>query len=104
MNSGNLFKAIPAALPQEIAECLLFADGVRIERIVSKGHCSEPGFWYDQAQSEWVLLVKGEARLAFEAETLSLRPGDYVNIPAHVKHRVAWTTDEEETVWLAVFY
>ncbi len=102
--ASNLFEAIPAALPEEIAQTLLQSGSLRIERIVSKGHCSEDGFWYDQAQAEWVLLVQGSAKLQFENRTLSLEPGDHVNIPAHVKHRVAWTTPAVETIWLAIFY
>jgi len=79
---------------------------VRIERILSKGHSSPPDFWYDQEQHEWVLLVAGEARLRFERDdhVLHLKPGDYVNIAAHEKHRVEWTTESTETIWLAVFY
>ncbi|MBI1891211.1 MAG: cupin domain-containing protein [Burkholderiales bacterium] len=87
-------------------QTLAQSHAVRIERIVSKGHATPPDFWYDQAEHEWVILLKGEAHLRFEheAELTHLRPGDHVLIPAHVKHRVEWTTPAEETVWLAVFY
>jgi cupin 2 domain-containing protein len=71
---------------------------------VSHGHASPEGFWYDQSQSEWVIVLSGAARLQFEDETLDLGPGDYVNIPAHHRHRVAWTTPTEPTVWLVAFY
>ena len=104
MNPGNLYQQIPADLPQEITESLLETEHLKVERIVSKGQCSAPGFWYDQEQNEWVLLVKGGAKLQFESDSVHLRPGDYLNIPAHVKHRVEWTTAEEETIWLAIFY
>ena len=79
---------------------------MRIERIVSRGHKSPEGFWFDQEQSEWVLLLRGAARIEFSSQTkpVELSPGDYVNIPAHVKHRVAWTAPDRETVWLAVWY
>jgi len=70
----------------------------------SKGQRSEEDFWYDQDQSEWVLVVKGSARLQFEDEFIELKMGDYINIEPHKKHRVDWTNPEEETVWLAVFY
>lgn len=100
----NLFTGIPSDLPQELVQTLLTAPGLRIERIVSQGHTSPPGFWYDQDESEWVLLVKGAARLQFEDRTVDLRPGDYLNIPAHKRHRVDWTTTGEPTIWLAVFY
>lgn len=77
--------------------------GVRIERIVSRGHASAPDSWYGQVEDEFVLLVQGAARLEFEDFDLELVPGDWVDLPAGVLHRVAWTAEAEETVWLAVF-
>jgi cupin 2 domain-containing protein len=102
----NLFAGIPAALPDEIAETLLGREGLRIERIVSRGHASPEDFWYDQAEDEWVLLVRGTAGLQFEgeAEPRILRPGDHLHIPAHCRHRVAWTDADTDTVWLAVHF
>jgi cupin 2 domain-containing protein len=100
----NLFTDLPAALPEELFSTLLQAPGVRIERIVSYGHQSPEGFWYDQPDHEWVLVLKGAARIQFEDSTVEMKPGDYLNIPAHKKHRVAWTTPDEPTIWLAVHY
>ena len=102
--TANFFSAIPEELPEELTTVLRAGEGVRIERIVSKGHCSPDGFWYDQDQAEWVLVLQGAARLQFEDRVLEMRPGDFVNIPAHQKHRVAWTTPDEPTIWLAVHY
>jgi len=104
MDKTNLLCNLPADLPVELVQTIVAGADVRIERIVSKGHQSPPDFWYDQDQNEWVLLAKGEAKLQFPDETLKLEAGDYVNIPAHQKHRVAWTTPDEETVWLSIFY
>lgn len=106
MEPANLLHNIPAQLPDEIVETLAAAGPTRIERIVSRGHASPPGFWYDQEQHEWVLLIQGAARLriAGREAVMHLGPGDYVNIPAHVRHRVDWTAPDAETVWLAVFY
>jgi len=106
MEAANLFHHIPQQLPEEIAETLAASGQVRIERIVSRGQCSPPGFWYDQEQHEWVLLLKGGAtlRLAGQDDPVHLAPGDYLNIPAHVRHRVESTAAGEDTVWLAVFY
>lgn len=104
MKTNNLFHNIPQELPDELIQTILSAPGIRIERIISKGHRYSPDFWYDQDQSEWVLVLQGEARLQFQDHTLLLQPGDYVNIPAHVKHRVAWTTPDQETIWLCIFY
>lgn len=101
---ANILANIPNALPEEVFETLLQANDLKIERIISKGQCSEDGFWYDQAQAEWVLLLKGAAELEFEDGKVQLSAGDYLNIAAHQKHRVSWTTPDEETLWLAIFY
>lgn len=100
----NLLADIPADLPDELTEPLLEAESVRIERIVSHGHVSPRNFWYDQQQHEWVVLLKGAARLRFEDETIEMKPGNYIHIPAHRRHQVEWTTPEGPTIWLAVFY
>jgi cupin 2 domain-containing protein len=100
----NLFAELPRNLPEEVFTTLLEAGPVRVERIVTHGHASPPGFWYDQARPEWVVLLVGAARLRFEDGEVELRPGDFVNIPAHRRHRVEWTTPDEPTVWLAVHY
>jgi cupin 2 domain-containing protein len=101
---ANLFADLPIHQPDELIQTLATAPGVRIERIVSHGHASPEWYWYDQAQSEWVLVVQGAARLQFEDRIVEMRPGDHVNIPAHTRHRVEWTTTDGPTVWLAVFY
>jgi cupin 2 domain-containing protein len=102
--SGNLFAKIPERLVQEEFTVLAEFPGTRIERIVSTGHASLPGFWYNQERTEWVILLRGSAALMFEGEDapIILRPGDYLEIPAHRRHRVEWTDATEPTVWLAV--
>jgi cupin 2 domain-containing protein len=100
----SLFEDVPQHLPKELVQTLLRAANVRIERIISHGHASPEGFWYDQAQYEWVIVLKGAARLQFEDGTVELKPGDFVNIPAYQKHRVDWTTLDEPTIWLGVRY
>ncbi len=105
MNEAScLWHNIPVDLPQELCETLLTAGKVRVERIVSRGHASPPGFWYDEADHEWVLLVAGAARLRFDGEEyeVELKPGDYLNIPAHRRHRVEWTDPTQPTIWLAI--
>jgi cupin 2 domain-containing protein len=103
---GNLLASLPTRLGAEQTIELVANENLRIARIVSTGQASAPGFWYDQAWTEWVLLVAGSAGLLFEdeAEPRLLRPGDYLLIPAHRRHRVAWTDPEQATVWLAVHY
>jgi len=101
----NLFTDLPDPLPEEFIQTLLIASGVRVERIVSYGHASPEGFWYDQADDEWVLLLGGAARVRFaEGDVLEMVPGSFVNIPAHRRHRVEWTDPARPTIWLAIHY
>lgn len=101
----NIFDCIPENLDEEIFQQLVDGDNVRIERIISRGHSSPESGWYDQDRNEWVLVLKGEAVLLLEDEqTVNLKAGDFINIPAHKKHRVEWTDPDSETIWLAVHY
>ena len=102
----SLFDNIPAELPDELVETLAVSDRVRIERIVSRGQASPEGFWYDQEENEFVLVLRGSAGLRMEGEDTPrvLTPGDYVLIPAHARHRVEWTDPSGATIWLAVHY
>ena len=102
----NLLRDLPNAGAGEVTDILVAAPGVRIERIVSLGQASPPGFWYDQPEGEFVLLLAGAARLRFEdeADDRTLSPGDWLHIPAHRRHRVAWTDPQTPTIWLAVLY
>jgi cupin 2 domain-containing protein len=104
--SGNLFADIPDVLPAELTTTLLKTPELRIERIVSRGQASPPGFWYDQPRAEWVIVLSGSASVVFEGEASSrqLARGDYLHIPAHARHRVASTDAHEPTVWLAVHH
>jgi len=106
ITADNLYAALPEDLPEELVQVIGSVEGVRIERIVSRGHCSAEGFWYDQDRPEFVLLVCGEAKLALEGrqETIHLKPGDFLTIPAHLRHRVEWTTPAGDTIWLAVHF
>jgi cupin 2 domain-containing protein len=105
VKQGSLLDGLPArAPPEEIVETLLSRPGLRLEQIVSTGQATPAGEWLDQDSEEWVLLVAGSARLRIEgeAEDRVLRPGDYVMLPAHCRHRVAWTDRQQPTVWLAI--
>jgi cupin 2 domain-containing protein len=101
---GNLFAVVDAAAPDEQVQALLTAPAIRVERIVSTGQASPPGFWFDQEWDEFVLLVSGSACIFIEGDiaTRLLGPGDHLTIPAHVRHRVEWTSESGPTIWLAV--
>lgn len=102
----NLNQHIPASLPEELIQTLAGNGQTRIERIVSCGHRSPDGFWYDQHEHEFVLLVQGEAELILQQphQRVRLKAGDYLTIAAHRRHRVSWTALDQDTIWLAVFY
>ncbi|MFU8787921.1 MAG: cupin domain-containing protein [Methylobacter sp.] len=101
----NIFNNIPAQLPEELFESLLKRDNFHIERIVSHGHTTPTGQWYDQNGDEWVLLLQGQALIAYpELQSIRLMPGDYLLIPAHQRHRVEWTQPDVDTIWLAVHW
>ena len=104
VSGGDLFADLPNATPDERFESLLTRPGMRILRIVSNGQATPDGEWYDQAGDEWVLVLRGSAGVLIEgeAEPRELAPGGYLFFPAHCRHRVAWTSPDEATVWLAV--
>jgi cupin 2 domain-containing protein len=104
VKAGNLLRDIATPGTDEDVSLLLETLNVRIQRIVSHAHASPPGYWYDQDEAEWVMVVSGAAGLLIEgeAETRHLGPGDYLFIPPHVRHRVEWTAPDKPTVWLAV--
>ena len=105
MELHNIYKQIPDDLSEEVFECLAQNDNLKIERIISMGHASPDSGWDDQEQNEWGLLLKGSASIAFDDEVVvKLGEGDYLNIPAHKKHRVIRTSSTIETLWLAIFY
>lgn len=105
MSVLNLFASLPRGQVEEITENLVVGQGARVERIVSHGQASPDGFWYDQDEDEFVVVLRGRAKLTVEGEQqdLFLGPGDAVYLPAHRRHRVAWTDPTGPTVWLAVF-
>jgi cupin 2 domain-containing protein len=106
MKPINLLADLPQQLPKELFQTLVQTPTVRIERIISRGHSTPAGQWYDQDTDEWVLLLQGKARLGIEnePELLELKPGDAVLLPANVRHRVEWTDPDQHTIWLAVHF
>lgn len=104
----NLFESIPSNLKEEFFEQILTGNSFRMERIISNGHSSQEGQWYDQAQHEWVILLCGSAQLQMESgpqmKVVDLCPGDYLMIPKHCRHRVSWTEKNVQTVWLAIHF
>lgn len=110
MITNNLFSQLPQNLSSEVFGTLAEGSNVRIERIVSNGHCTADGQWYDQDDHEWVILLQGSATIRFASSNTTnspltcLSPGDYVNIPAHTKHRVESTDCDGITIWLAIHY
>ncbi len=101
----NLLSDLPRDLSREVSEMLLQSSGVRVERIVSLGHSSPDAGWYDQEESEWVMVLEGAGMLLFDnGRKVNMQKGDSITIPAHVRHKVVWTDPDRPTIWLAVFY
>lgn len=106
MKVRNIHAGVPPELTDELFETILQTDFFRLERIVSRGHATAPGRWYDQDHDEWVIVLTGRARLRIEgeAELVELAPGDHILLPARRRHRVEWTEPKTETLWLALHY
>ncbi len=101
----NIFKDIPRSLKEELFEDIIVSKNVKIERIVSDGHTSPKEGWYDSELDEWVLVLQGEAILSFSDDAdKKLQVGDFFHIPAHLKHKVSYTSKSEKTIWLAIYY
>jgi cupin 2 domain-containing protein len=101
---NNIFSALLKANKGEVFEVLLKTRNLKIERIVSKGQATPENTWLKENSSEWVILLKGKARLLFKntKKAFVLKPGDYVYIPANTRHRVEWTHPKQKTIWLAI--
>jgi cupin 2 domain-containing protein len=103
-DKGNLLSQIPEIITEEIFNTLFENDNLKIERIVSNGHCTAKDQWLEQDRDEWVVLIQGAAKLLLKQskQIVDLNPGDYILIPAFCKHRLEWTDSNQKTVWLAV--
>ena len=102
----NILSDIHKKHREEILEEIVSSGNVKVERIVSRGHETPEGRWYDQDRNEFVVVLNGEAELLFEEgnQRIKMIKGDYIVIPAHVKHRVERTHPRRNTIWLAVYY
>ncbi|MEK6888897.1 MAG: cupin domain-containing protein [Nanoarchaeota archaeon] len=105
VKKGNIFSKEPSDKSKEIFETIIQSKNCKIERIISHGQETTKGKWYNQEENEFVIVLKGNAKILFEnKETIALKEGDYIDIPKNIKHRVEETSDKEGTIWLAVFY
>lgn len=111
----NILRDVNPALIESVIE----TKDLRIERVVSHGQVSSPASYCEPIANQFVLLLEGQARLEVEKEKVgsmprggrllenkkvNLIPGDYISIPQHTRHRVDWTSPDEETVWLSVYF
>ena len=98
----NLFDTQGLSTNEEQFDNLLENSHLKLERIVSFGHLTPIGEWYDQEETEWVVLLKGTATLLYkDGFIVEMKEGDALMIPPHVQHRVEQVS--EEAVWLALF-
>ena len=107
LRPGHILAGLPSRRQGEWFDTLLETPGVRLERIVSPpGHSMPADEWFDQDRSEFVLVLQGRGAIVIEGQEgeVVLNPGDYLRLPAGVRHRVAWTDAHRSTVWLALHY
>jgi len=105
MKKTNIFTNIPKKLNEELFEDILNKPNIKIQRIISDGNTEEEFQWYDQNNDEWVIILQGAAIIEFKDEDdIKLETGDYINIPAHKKHKISWLNKDIKTIWLAVHY
>jgi len=105
LKCGNIYAKIPAIKDKEAFQTLLVNKKLKIERIISQGQVTAKGKWLKEARDEWVIVLKGVAKLRFrnDSRLIKLKAGDYVLIPANTSHRVEWTSLRQKTIWLAVY-
>lgn len=98
----NIYEMPKFPINEEVITILEQNDRVRIERIISTGQQSA---WYDQEETEFLILLEGRAQLVFEDKTMiTMEKGDTLQISPHQKHRVAYTSTDPPCIWLCVFY
>ena len=98
----NLYDIPALPLPEELTTVLAEGGSIRIERIVSTGQASD---WYDQTETEFIVLLSGNATIEFEnSRSVTMSSGDTISIKPHERHRVSFTSNEPPCVWLCVFY
>jgi cupin 2 domain-containing protein len=106
LKTGDIFSELPPPAAAEVFEPLVEAAGIRLERIISTGQSAPAEEWLVQGWDEWVVLLSGAAKLLMKGEAAArdLKPGDWINIPAGVRHRVESTCKDPPTIWLALHY
>ena len=98
MRPQNIYANAAPPVAAERFETLLQHKNLLIERICSSADIAPNR--YVQPQDEWVLLLEGSADIEVAGATQSLRPGDYLFLPANTPHSVKKTS--AGALWLAV--
>ena len=105
MKQGNLLLDSFPDSNRELFETLVQTGKTRVERIISSGQSSPEGFWYDQHEHEFVLILQGTAVIGFESgRRVALEPGTWLHIKPRQRHRVVETSTNPQTIWLALFW
>ncbi|MCL2334762.1 MAG: cupin domain-containing protein [Endomicrobia bacterium] len=107
MKTRNIFKFHKIKNGNEVSKTLagkkISGRNFVVEQIVSNGAKSPEGFWYDQKYEEFVIVLKGRAKIGFyKKKSIALKAGDYLLIPKHVRHRIEYTSSKPKCVWLAL--
>ncbi|WP_150467014.1 cupin domain-containing protein [Francisella sp. SYW-9] len=98
----NIFSISNDFCDDEIFINLLNHKDVQIEKIISYGQVTDIDKPYIQNHDEWVLILKGGAKLVLENKEYNLGEGEYLLIPRNTKHWVTYTANP--TIWLAIHF
>ena len=105
MDKNSIFRLlenIPNSSKNEIFETITANDKIKIERIISYGQTTQEDFWYDQSEDEFVVILKGNAKIKYDNNKIfELKEGDSLYIPSKQRHKVIYTSNP--TIWLAIF-
>lgn len=104
--SDNLLRSVAPPPGQELKQIIHEGLHWRLELIISSSASSKDGFWYDQEEHEWILILRGSARINLKKPDVlvDLSVGDHLYLHSHRLHRVERTDPEPGTTWLALFW
>lgn len=83
----------------ECFETLHQNKNIKIEAI--RSHLIRPGEHYNQKEDEWVVLIRGKAKLRVNETIITLAEGESLFLPKHTPHQVLSTS--EDALWIGVF-
>jgi len=86
-------------LDKEFFETILKCKNIKIKKIISNTLKTPQKF--SQKEDEFVVLLKGCAKIEINAEVKKLKAGDFLFIPANTPHTLLKT--KKIAIWLAIY-